>query len=583
LTTSTAYPCAPTNIEHGQRTTSDQGQRPQEKVDVGNAETLELHGRARMACARRAAGGELNDVDRAALDACPQPASAFFPGESFPVGAPPARAVEPDGVTSVRRRRRITARRTAWVDVATGAGIVDDGRAFTVATSCAADVLDHLPDDVRTVQLVGARPGGDADGFAGWRSSAGEWVEGQHYVESLMFPVLRYERDGRRVDMQRAAGWLGDGGYTIGEARDAMTLAGQLVAARFDGAELWATAATTGRELWRASIPHGREWPVLSSEHRELIRSTSGQGRVELRDVGDELPGLAELDGRLMYGALCWGLATGRPTRGRGEWPGWVPQTRGRFLCRWVVPADWSHVGLLPMKDGERGWRYPSAPGERGEGWVDGAELALARSRGWVVEVVEHLVFATVDGDPLKGWADKLVRAWESAEHAQADERVRTLARAAVRSILLHGIGSFVGRPAKVTRSAPLDRPELIPAGAILPRAEGDRWVWGEHASESPNDDAAHPEWAAAVWARCRVRLLDSPTGARDVRAGALHLPASSVVGMRTDALYLTERPAWPDDGKVGRLRLKAWQQGPLPAPRSHAELVALRDHGRAQ
>jgi hypothetical protein len=582
----TSYPATLAGYADHSAGRSDQGKHARESVPLGNVETVEVEGRARMALARLRSGGHLTDGDRAALDACPEPGSVFTPGAPFPPAAAGSSNLPttPDGLASVRQRRRIRARRRAWVDTSSGAGITDDGRRFVVQVLDVGGLLAGLPDDVRAVQLVGARPGGDADGFARWRESCAGWVEGEHYVESLMFPVLRYEREGRRVDVSRAASWFGEGAYTVEQARDAMAATARIVGELFAGAELWATPATTGRELWRASIPAGRSWPVLDDETQQLIRSTSGQGRVELRDVGDELPGLAELDGRFMYGALCWGLPTGRPTRGRGEAPGWRPQTRGRFHCRWTVPAGWDHVGLLPAKDDAGGWRYPAAPGEVAEGWVDGAELALARAQGWPVDVLEHLVFVGEDGgDPMRAWADKLVTAWGRAGELRgvADEPAVDyvpLVQAAIRSILLHGIGAFAGRPHMVTRSA--DDAAAIPRGAVMPRWEGERWVWGERAA-SAMPELSHPEWATAVWARCRVRLLDGPTGSRSVRSGALHVPASSVVAMRTDALYLTERPAWPDDGKVGRLRVKAWQEGPLRAPRTVTELLRLREHGR--
>jgi hypothetical protein len=582
----TSYPREALGYADHPHTPYDQGERPLESGAGGNVESAEVvEGRARMALARQRSGGRLTDVDRAALDACPEPGSAFTPGAPFPPAAAASSTLPdaPDGLTSVRQRRRIRARMRAWVDTSSGAAVTDDGRRFVAQVLDAGALLASLPDDVRTVQLVGGRPGGDADGFALWRSTCSGWSEGEHYVESLMFPVLRYERHERRVDVSRAASWFGEGAYTVDDARDAMAAVARIIGELFGGAELWATAATTGRELWRSSIPAGRSWPVLDDETQDIIRSTSGQGRVELRDVGDELPGLAELDGRFMYGALCWGLPTGRPIRGPGEFPGWRPQTRGRFHCRWKVPAGWDHVGLLPAKDDAGGWRYPATPGEVAQGWVDGCELAIARARAWPVEVLEHLVFDVEDGDPLRTWADKLVTAWERAGELRgiADEPAVTyvpLVRAAVRSILLHGVGAFAGRPHMVTLTS--DDPAAIPRGAVMPRWEGERWVWGERTG-SATPELSHPEWATAVWARCRARLLDGPTGARGVRSGALHLPASSVVAMRTDALYLTERPAWPDDGKVGRLRLKAWQEGPLRAPRTVSELLRARDHGR--
>jgi hypothetical protein len=64
---------------------------------------------------------------------------------------------------------------------------------------------------------------------------------------------------------------------------------------------------------------------------------------------------------------------------------------------------------------------------------------------------------------------------------------------------------------------------------------------------------------------------------------GALHVPAGSVVAFRTDALYLTVDPSWPYHNQPGDYLLKGRLTGPVKAPASEDDLLALRDLGRAE
>lgn len=497
-------------------------------------------------------------------------------------GQEPEKKTEPERpkLWSTRKWRSLDWRHTAFVSFAEGLGITDAGDRFKVSKrSSLAKFIEALPLDVARVYLVGARPGkAGAAGFREW--AFGElpfgWEHGRHFLDGDRSPVLRYRTvASRRLEVHQAATWFGDGSYTVAEAQRALAAVRAAVAGAFgEGASVLSTPGSTGRELWLRTIPSGDGWPVLSDEAQELIRSTSGQGRItrdaELSAAAElrpELPGLAELDGRLMYGALCWELGGGGVIHDHESWVD--PYARGRYRVRFCVPRDWDHVGLLPVADEAGGWVYPDQAGEVAETWCDGAELRLAVDRGWRVEVLERLLLVDRKADPLGAWAKKLVAAREGADDP--------LAQFALRSILLHGIGAFHGRPRTVTR-----------VGASPPRGVRDVWVAGDglytwqESEPAALPELAHPEWSSAVWARCRVRLLEAPTGKRDVKAGALYVPRSSVVAFRTDALYLDHDPRWPDDGRVGRLRLKNWTAGPLPHPSSTAELLSIRAKERA-
>lgn len=450
------------------------------------------------------------------------------------------------------------------------------------------------------VLMVGPRPGGGTlAGFTAWAATmpegwavapAGHYLEGDH-------PTLRYvSPDGHEVHVGRAAQWLGDDALdaSAADAEAAWVELGDAIRRAFDPrAQLLASPATTGRELWLRTIPRGAEWAPMSDELQHLCRSTSTQGRVELLPRAQpEVERIVNLDGRFMYAALCWGLAGGGAELVRCT--EYLGQTRARYHVNVTVPRDWAvacscgapghpGIGLLP-RAGDKprdGWAYPSEPGETFTTWADGAELHVALAHGWGVEPFEAIVWDGHDGvsPPLDAWAKRLV----SARDVLVMRTARTpngpglpvpigrMAAAGVRAILLHAVGAFHGARHRVTRSVPIEQAHEVPADARDMRVEGDRVVWAEHqAAAWP--ELAHPEWSTAIWARARARLLSGPGG-----TGALHVPARDVLAFRTDALYLTgEPPAWPDDGRAGRLRVVRRVVGSLATPRTHAELLAV-------
>lgn len=455
---------------------------------------------------------------------------------------------------------------------------------FVAAPPALATVLANLGDDVARVYLVGARPGvGTAAGFRSWVYAGlppGWEHDGArgHYLESATSPVLRFTRPGgARVEVHRAAGWFGEGAYSVTDASDAYDATRALIEGAFDGCTLVGTPATTGRELWLHSIPRGHEFPVLSPELQQLIRDTSGQHRY---DPGDDelaaraaragtLPGLYEYDGRFMFAALAWGGPVGVPTRDTCDT--FAGKARARYRVTFTVPREWSHLGILGVKEGGAKWRYPRDAGATHETWADGCAVELALERGWRVVIHERIIWRT--GKPLDEWARKLVALRESVA---GTDTVSALVRFALRHLVITSIGAFAGAGAAVTHEAPLSAGRPRGAHVEHVRAEGAFWVWRERGEQSWAS-LAHPEWSAHIWALTQRRLLDAPTGTAGVRAGALHVPPANVFALRADAVYLTAPAAWPDDGKAGRFRLVRAVTEPLPAPKSHAELLRAR------
>lgn len=514
------------------------------------------------------------------------------------------RATEPK-VTHWRRWNHAP-RSTVWVDVLTGAAVDDAGGRFGVGPARArkagirlGELLTGLPESTARAYLCGPRPGGDtAAGMRTWTLDAlpDGWQphpSGHHLDAEL--PVARYRRENNtQLEVHRVGTWLDDSDVTPELARTTMAAVDRALRAVFipphrpgkqppagmlEGKAAWlSTPATTGRELWRSSIAHDTTWPVLDPDMAALIRSTSGQGRVEFFDRGPQLPGLSYYDGRWMYAALVNELPVGPAEHHTGPAATYEPYAKGRYRITATVPSDWKHVGILPLADPDSttgGWSWPATPGARFETWADGTELLVAHHHGWDFEVLESITFPG-KGRPLDAWATRLTKARSLLDGWSAAGEIPTaaagLARGALRSILLHAIGAFHGQPRQVTRSS--TDPDAAPTGVDRHQI-GALWVWSEPRPPAQTE-LVHPEWSSTVWARCRARILDGP-GPNKTRTGALHVPAGDVIGIRTDALYLTSDPGWVDDGNIGRLRLKATLDGPIDAPHGQAELLALR------
>ncbi|MGY0021214.1 hypothetical protein ACVHNB_19810 [Streptomyces sp. YJ-C3] len=386
-------------------------------------------------------------------------------------------------------------------------------------------------------------------------------------------------------------------------ARDAFVLLWQALRRHFDDAVLMGSPSQTGRDLWTRTIPargqHSEGFPVLSEELRGLLHATAGQGRNELiapPRVPERLPQLVEYDRTFAYAKHTWKSPIGTPRRITGhQFSAWSEKEQARALygcghwhIRVTVPNTWDHVGLLPAPaPGDRAWHYPATPGATFTTWAGGPEVHTALTNPltpWKIQVLDGILWE--DGKPLDDWAKKLKEAWATLTaqaHFQQDPpqaRAAHLAARAVRSILLYGIGSFAQRPRMVTGTTPRTQERDVPADAEIIGLNDELITWQRPTGFS-RDPNAHPEWAAAIWSGARAALLTQRHRADDTHAGALHAAPGTVIAFRTDALYLTQPQAWPYHQQPGDYLKKGHLTGPLAAPTSEEELLALRDAGR--
>lgn len=484
---------------------------------------------------------------------------------------------------------------TVWLDPHTGRGLDDDGRTIRTGNDRGTPSLVELLDVAQRagasrVMLVGRRP---APGFLLVRTPG--WTPGAHYLDADT-PAGRFEHaaTGHRVELRRAAEWLGDVDDAA-TARDAWALLAHVYGRAVPGGKLHRSPGATGIDAWVRSLSRGAEPPEqLDAATADLVRRTSPQHRVELvtpdddRNVPRQLPGFWYLDGRLMYAALTRELGCAPITRRTGReldqqlvTDPRAAYVRARYRVRATVPDGWEHVGafMAPAGDDPRdGWHAPREPGQTLITWCDAAELHLARSHGWRVEILDGYTFAR--GRPLDTWTERLLRARRLVDELGADaaEPVRVAARAALRAILLHGIGAFHSTGRDVTRVVD----PMSYTGDGQPELVGDVFVVRERSTLTGRAAAVlHPEWSSQVWGRAHARILESPTATRGLYAGAWYTRPGDVLGIRGDALYLTARPRWADpahdDGRPGRLRVKGHLHSPGAAPRSLDALNRLR------
>jgi hypothetical protein len=132
-----------------------------------------------------------------------------------------------------------------------------------------------------------------------------------------------------------------------------------------------------------------------------------------------------------------------------------------------------------------------------------------------------------------------------------------------------------------VTGTTPRSMERDVPRGAEIISFDDELISW-QKPTGFARDPHAHPEWPAAIWSGARAALLTQHHKDEDTYAGALHTPPGTVVALRVDALYLTQRQNWPFHHQPGDYLLKGHLTGPVAAPATEEELLTLRNAGRA-
>lgn len=416
---------------------------------------------------------------------------------------------------------------------------------------------------------------------------------------------------GYAIEVRTAEEWFGSIPLNPPQARDAWNVLWKTVTKLSPGQRelgLMRSPAATGANLWAASLPRDLKLEATEQDIRAEMRSNDGQHHIDSFvsgtecDCGDcnalvfpdqngKIPAFYYVDGRFMYSACCreLGIAGRRITgekarellffseRGRYE--------RARYKVTARVPDDWTHIGVLPAKkEGTKKWHYPNRPGATFTTWADSAEVDLALNLGWHIEPIEGVLFTKAR--VMDTFADRIKRARAAiAEDRDLEPLVKQAVSAALRQIMVSGIGNLAPRPrtieknARTLREVPLEyRHEAV--------QHGKHFVWNEVAERdtTASNGWYWPELSVQVWGRSRARVLRTPM-AKSIRGGALAVPPETLIGINGDAIYTTALPPWAlpehagggDDGQPGRLRIQGGLPRPQNAPLDRDELNRLR------
>ncbi|MFI0742382.1 Mucin-19 [Streptomyces sp. NPDC021100] len=548
-------------------------------------------------------------------------------------------AVTPN-LLSTRPNFTQQARQMAFLDAATGVLVYrNESVRLDLGQASVAEILTAVyatvPEGVERIYITAGDPWHcNADRHPFLRDAVAEWLTGPlpdgwkvessrgrdrlagHLIHERN-PVGRWQRGrDQHVEIRSVGEWFDTDGADPATVRDAFVLLWKALRQHWNDVVIMGSPSQTGRDLWSRTIPAkaGSRWadgyPVMSEEIRGLLHATAGQGRTELiapPRIAEELPRWTELDRTFAYAKHTWQSGVGAPQRITGQRFAAMSQKEqadalfapSHWQVRVTVPTGWEHVGLLPAPDsGERSWHYPNEGGRTFVTWAGGPEVNLALRNPvapWTIEILDGLLWQK--GDPLKGWANKLKEAWAnlralSAHHGEEQQRTAArLASRAVRAILLYGIGTFAQRPKPTTGSVELDRSGQVPDGAVPEGARitglSDTHVHWQRNAGFSRDPFAHPEWSAGVWSMARAALLSAPISATDPAtgkaqmAGALHLPAGSIVGFRTDSIATTADVNWPYGGQPGDWLVKGRLPWPQKAPTAWEEYYDLQRLGR--
>lgn len=390
-------------------------------------------------------------------------------------------------------------------------------------------------------------------------------------------PAAKYvHTDGHAVEVRRAAEWFGDGDYTHTDARTAWAATGHaLTTSGQGGAAMFRSPGATGLDLW-LRCSGGVVPEPLPDDIQEQIRVTTPQHRIEIFPPTQPVaPAMWVIDGRWQYAALVRELGAGparRLLQADAEELARDEYARARYLVTWRAPDWWqeTHLPGLLLASTVDGWRAPLT----GTAWVDASELQLARRYDWQCEVREAIAYTKAR--PLDTWGARLIRARDKATPERYGANVAPLVARAIRSVLLHAVGSWHarGRDEIALTASPMQIPDGAGWMAPEPMPDGQA-MWRRRAPEPTARQRAmrHPEWSAGIWGRAHARILESPTS-NGRRAGALAVRGDELVSIYGDAIVTTKRPTWADldDGKPGRLRVKGHICGPIKWPTTARE-----------
>ena len=436
------------------------------------------------------------------------------------------------------------------------------------------------------------------------------WTDVGHYLGDPPRGRFLHTETQHRITVTTTAEWFGDRALAPIEAEFAYKTVARVVAHAIDRPDwgLMRSPSATGLNVWKQRFDGVREFLMepIDPDIGHLIQATEPQHRFEhyvagpgMCGCGDcvplvtasELPGFVYADGRFMYHGVCRGLRGSAPatmlTAGQAQ-ELWArdPYHPARYKIRYRISDWWDHIGLFPIKleGAGRGWHWPNKPGFVGETWINSTELRTASLESdWQIEILEGIAF-TKKSNAIEPFASATGKMLEALDHGLQRGAIGPGAHSAAASAIKHmfrvTVGSFSRRSRTTTRFATtFEKVSDAAVGRVQPSPNGG-FVYQVPSKSRPDDaETWHPEIAALVWGAARTRVLrdNRPTKAKSAIYGALQVEPSELIGIQGDAIYTTRIQPWTlpesrggaDDGANGRIRIKGYLPGPLPAPQT--------------
>lgn len=465
-------------------------------------------------------------------------------------------------------------RSVAWYDSVTGE-IAHESKSDIIRIQPYADIADVLRSVSSRVLYILPDENGHVPGRDWYKGATKIGCTVDRYLAKVHAATV--SRGEKSIDIFPVSQYF-DSTPNVHECKKTWVLLNGLLRGSFgEHVTLMGTAGATGLHLLRLSLPKGQKYEVLPSDIQETLLHNFGQGRIESFYSGkDIINDCYEVDGTWMYASCLRNLPTGTPTRDTINELDNKGYTPGFYRVVATVPQEWQHIGLLPAFDEQAAKRhadtksmYPNVPGATFESWATHGEVRLAIEHKWDVQICERILWKERSSDPLRLWAERLIRLRERCE--AASEPQHEMLRQAFRSIMLKGIGSFYRHDVYKDGYAPLSEIENVTGQWEL---EDDETV---HVVETPELSkmqlqTLQPHWPATIWGQARVRLAKA----------ALCLPYESLIALRTDGIWTLrdirqdDNPMWTYTGKPGQWRVKYEHHTPVEWPRNNKAVVHL-------
>ncbi len=299
--------------------------------------------------------------------------------------------------------------------------------------------------------------------------------------------------------------------------------------------------------------------------------------------------GVYIVDGRWMYASCLSHLPVGDYVRDdQNKFEGvctkagkLVPAYPGFYYVTVTVPDNWHHIGIIkeqPQKYDDEA-RYPNEPGYTFSNWITASELALLLDNPlripWPVHIHERILWPETDKitDPLAIWIRNLreLRAQVEKELEKCPSLVNQLLKEAIRSIVLHTVGSFLQ---VVTLDHCFTPNSELPLTEEPYQQQFQRTIQGIYWNRArplkgQRQKFIHPEWSATVYGRARAKLTEF----------AIRLPYEDIVSLRTDSVWCASAPEWisaEDTGKPGCFRVQDHIDVPFHWPNDSSDMRAF-------